>query len=95
MHTVSVHEAKTHLSRLLKRVQAGEEIIITNRGEQVAKISACHSNAKSDPLIMTRQERRLSGFGILKGKHQTNNNYEYDLPESLWRDEDETNAHAP
>lgn len=40
MHTVSVHEAKTHLSRLLKQVKAGEEIIITHSGTPVAKLSA-------------------------------------------------------
>ena len=36
--TVNVHEAKTHLSRLLKRVEAGEEVIIARDGEPVAKI---------------------------------------------------------
>src|SRR3712207_372756 len=30
--SVGVHEAKTHLSRLLERVAAGEEVEITNRG---------------------------------------------------------------
>jgi len=40
MQTVSVHEAKTHLSRLLKRIEAGEEIMITNSGRPVAKLSA-------------------------------------------------------
>jgi antitoxin (DNA-binding transcriptional repressor) of toxin-antitoxin stability system len=40
MESFSVHEAKTHLSRLLKKVQAGEEIIITSSGRPVAKLSA-------------------------------------------------------
>lgn len=35
---IGVHEAKSHLSRLLERVQAGEEIVITRRGEQVARL---------------------------------------------------------
>ena len=35
---VSVHEAKTHLSRLLARVDAGEEIIIARAGEPVARL---------------------------------------------------------
>ncbi len=35
---VGVHEAKTHLSRLLERVAAGEEIEITNRGRVVARL---------------------------------------------------------
>ena len=35
---VGVHEAKTHLSRLLDRVAAGEEIEISNRGRVVARL---------------------------------------------------------
>jgi antitoxin (DNA-binding transcriptional repressor) of toxin-antitoxin stability system len=33
---VGVHEAKTQLSRLLARVEAGEQVEITNRGKTVA-----------------------------------------------------------
>lgn len=36
--SVGVHEAKTHLSRLLERVAAGDEIVITRRGEAVARL---------------------------------------------------------
>jgi prevent-host-death family protein len=35
---VNIHEAKTHLSRLLERVAMGEEIIIAKAGEPVAKL---------------------------------------------------------
>jgi prevent-host-death family protein len=35
---VGVYEAKTTLSRLLDRVAAGEEIVITRRGEEVARL---------------------------------------------------------
>lgn len=35
---VSVHEAKTHLSKLLRRVAEGEEIWIANAGRPVAKL---------------------------------------------------------
>lgn len=35
---VGVYEAKTTLSRLLERVAAGEEIVITRRGEEVARL---------------------------------------------------------
>jgi len=34
--TVNVHEAKTHLSRLLNRVAAGEEIVIAKGGKPFA-----------------------------------------------------------
>ncbi len=36
--SVGVHEAKTQLSRLLERVSSGEEITITNRGQEVARL---------------------------------------------------------
>jgi prevent-host-death family protein len=35
---VNIHEAKTHLSRLLARVQQGEEIVIAKAGKPVAKL---------------------------------------------------------
>jgi antitoxin (DNA-binding transcriptional repressor) of toxin-antitoxin stability system len=36
--SVGVHEAKTHLSRLIEDVAAGEEIVITRRGKAVASL---------------------------------------------------------
>lgn len=36
--TVNIHEAKTHLSRLLERVRAGEVITIAKAGEPVAQL---------------------------------------------------------
>ena len=38
MSVVNVHEAKTHLSRLLERVSAGEEIVIAKAGRPVARL---------------------------------------------------------
>jgi prevent-host-death family protein len=38
MAEVGVHEAKTHLSRLLRRVAAGEEIVIARGGRPVARL---------------------------------------------------------
>ncbi|GEL17305.1 type II toxin-antitoxin system Phd/YefM family antitoxin [Pseudonocardia asaccharolytica] len=35
---VNVYEAKTHLSRLLERVEAGEEIVIARNGRPVARL---------------------------------------------------------
>jgi len=35
---VNIHEAKTHLSRLLERVAIGEEVIIAKAGKPVAKL---------------------------------------------------------
>lgn len=50
---VNVHEAKTHLSRLLERVRAGEEIIIAKSGEPYARL-----------VPLERQGREL---GFVKG----------------------------
>ncbi len=36
--TVNVHEAKTHLSKLLERVEAGDEVIIARAGRPVARL---------------------------------------------------------
>lgn len=36
--TVNIHEAKTHLSKLLERVRAGEEIIVAKAGKPCAKL---------------------------------------------------------
>lgn len=35
---VNMHEAKTHLSRLVERVEAGEEVIISRAGKPVARV---------------------------------------------------------
>jgi prevent-host-death family protein len=35
---VNIHEAKTHLSRLVERVEAGEEITIARAGRPVARL---------------------------------------------------------
>lgn len=47
---VNIHQAKTHLSRLLQRVAAGEEVIIARAGVPVAKLIAADSQDKSRPM---------------------------------------------
>lgn len=36
--TMNVHDAKTHLSRLLERVEAGEDVVIARAGKPVARL---------------------------------------------------------
>lgn len=55
MTTVNMHEAKTHLSRLVARVEAGEEITIARAGKPVARLVA----------PVSRKPLRL---GVWKGK---------------------------
>jgi prevent-host-death family protein len=54
MKTVNTHEAKTQFSRLLRRVAAGEEIIIANRGVPVARLG---------PLPAKGGQRQLGFYG--------------------------------
>ena len=51
---VNTHEAKTQLSRLLRRVAAGEEITIANRGIPVARLV---------PVSRQKPERQLGAYG--------------------------------
>ena len=53
---VNVHAAKTNLSRLLERAEAGEEIVIGRAGKPIAK------------LVPYRAERPRRVFGALKGQ---------------------------
>lgn len=45
---VSVRELKNHLSAYLRRVQAGEEIMVTSRGRRIARLAQALAEA-SDP----------------------------------------------
>ena len=49
--TVNIHEAKTHLSRLLARVEAGEEIVIAKSGKPVAKLVPLDAGRAREPGI--------------------------------------------
>ncbi len=68
MATVNVHEAKTHLSRLLARVEAGEEVVIARNGKPVARLVSIHERAK-------RQ------FGSMKGLLAIDDRFFEPLPE--------------
>jgi prevent-host-death family protein len=56
MTTVNIHEAKTHLSRLVDEVAAGAEIIIAKAGKPMARLTPI-----SAPV-------RKKNLGLLKGK---------------------------
>lgn len=55
MKPVSIHEAKTNLSRLIARAEAGEEIILRRRQIPVAKLVAY------DPPTAARRPGALKG----------------------------------
>lgn len=77
MTTVSVHEAKTHLSRLIEKVLAGEEIVIARNKEPVVRLVR-EGPPKKKPLL-----------GALKGKISFDDSFFDPLPEqelNAWYD---------
>lgn len=52
MNTVTIHEAKTHLSRLIREALRGEDVIIARGKTPLVRLTA---------LPEARQERRLNG----------------------------------
>ena len=67
---VNVHEAKTHLSRLLAEVEKGNEIILARDGKPVAKLI---------PLPV----RKLRVFGKGRGKTWMSEDFDAPLPDDL------------
>lgn len=49
MDQVNIHQAKTHLSKLLERVEAGDEIVIARNGKPVAKLVPAPQRARREP----------------------------------------------
>jgi prevent-host-death family protein len=49
MKTLNVHEAKTHFSRLLDRVEAGEEIVLARAGKPVARLVPLQAEGERIP----------------------------------------------
>ena len=52
--TVNIHEAKTHLSRLVERVEAGEEVVIARAGRPVARLVPYRRPTAPRPLGVWR-----------------------------------------
>ncbi|QSR85867.1 type II toxin-antitoxin system Phd/YefM family antitoxin [Methylacidimicrobium sp. B4] len=73
MQTVTVHEAKTHLSRLLRKVAGGEEVLVLRGKVPIAKIV---------PLDIDHAPRRL---GLDKGRIWIAPDFDAPLPEEVLR----------
>ena len=71
MPIVNVHEAKTHLSRLLERVESGEEIILARNGKAVARL-----------VPVGRTARRP---GSMKGRIRIRRDFDAPLPKGVAR----------
>jgi prevent-host-death family protein len=62
MATVNIHEAKTHLSALLDRVVAGEEIIIAKAGRPIARLSPVAGLGPRTPGALKGKFRLTDAF---------------------------------
>jgi len=58
---VGIHEAKTNFSKLIPAVQAGEEVIITNSGQPVARLVAFREPSGARPLGLYRSKLTIHG----------------------------------
>jgi prevent-host-death family protein len=47
MRTVNIHEAKTHLSRLVEQAAQGEPFIIAKAGKPIVKVTAIDAPAET------------------------------------------------
>jgi prevent-host-death family protein len=72
--TVNIHEAKTHLSRLLIRAGNGEEVIIARAGKPVARLVP----------IQERPAQRIPGSA--KNRIVISSDFDFPLPDSLISD---------
>lgn len=71
MLEVNTHQAKTHLSRLLQRVAAGEEIVISRAGKPLAR------------LVPFREPNRNRALGEDKGLYHVPEDFNAPLPDDL------------
>ena len=72
MRTVNVHEAKTHLSKLLARVAKGEEVVIAKAGHPVARLVPVAKARRMDQLL-----------GVDKGRIWMARDFTAPLPEDV------------
>ena len=71
MKIVNIHEAKTHFSRLVDEVAAGEEIIVAKAGKPAARLV---------PMATVKSKRK---FGALKGKIRISDDFNAPLGEDV------------
>ena len=71
--TVNIHEAKTKLSQLLEKVQAGEEVVIAKAGQPIARLVPI--NAPRKPRVP----------GSARGEIVLADDFDAPLPEEIQR----------
>ncbi len=71
MRFVNIHEAKTHLSKLVEEVAEGEELIIAKAGKPMAK------------LVPARKVRRRRRLGSMAGVFEVPDDFDAPLPDDV------------
>ena len=71
MTQVNIHEAKTHLSRLIEAAERGEEVIIARSGKPAVRLTPVEGPGK--PRIP----------GALKGRIRVSDDFDAPLPEEI------------
>jgi prevent-host-death family protein len=71
---VNIHEAKTHLSKIVDEVAAGSEVIIAKAGKPLAKLA---------PISASPRKKKL---GLLKGKVKVPDDFNAPLPPDVLAD---------
>jgi prevent-host-death family protein len=69
--TINIHEAKTHLSRIIEEVANGAEVIIAKAGEPMAR------------LIPIAAKPRPKNLGLLRGKIKVPDDFNSPVPEVI------------
>lgn len=72
---VNIHEAKTHLSRLLQRVAAGEEVTIARSGVPVARLVAVQP-----------EKKKIRPLGMDRGRIWVADDFDAPLPDDLLKE---------
>ena len=82
MAVINIYEAKTHLSRLVDRAEAGEEIVIARNGKPAARLV---------PLAIEKRAPRV--LGSMRGLIHVPDDFNDPMPdfEALFYGEDEEN----
>jgi prevent-host-death family protein len=70
---INIHDAKTHLSRIVEEVAAGKEVIIAKAGKPMAKLVPLDAKPSAKTL------------GLLKGKVRIPADFNEPLPDSVLR----------
>ncbi len=76
--TVSIREAQSQLQGLLALTRNGDEVIIEENGEPLARLV---------PIEKFEPKQRI--LGLREGQVWTSNDFDDELPDSFWLGEDE------